>query len=459
VIDIIKQIRTLFKETSSVHISLSILVPFIFTGLGILSFIAALYAGSASAGRLVVLGIAIVACIASFSTVVTFAILNPVKKFIKTAEALPDFPNASNASNPEYQKKDDLSHFNYVFREVANILSKVDAREKFPDIIGQSRAIRSVLSQVVKVSPTDTTVLILGESGVGKEKVAEAIYKESSRLGKPFIKLNCVAIPTGLLESELFGHEKGAFTGAIATKKGKFELAHEGTLFLDEIGDMPLETQAKLLRVLQQQEFQRVGGNQTIKVNVRFIAASNKNLERMVAEGTFREDLFYRLNVFTIIVPPLRDRIEDIPLLAEHILKNSPKGCCCILASDAMRELMTYPWPGNVRELENVLAKAVVLAESNKIEETGLSPAGNVSALLHKNVPVAINAATKALENQSLDEMLADLEKLMIMEALEKCGGIQSKAAQYLGINQRSLWHRTKKYQIDVQTIKKQQIL
>ena len=218
---------------------------------------------------------------------------------------------------------------------------------------------------------TDSTVLISGESGTGKELVASSLYEHSFRQGKPFIKLNCVAIPEGLLESELFGHEKGSFTGATAQKIGKFELADGGTIFLDEIGDMPLATQAKLLRILQEKEFERVGGNQTIRVDVRFIAATNKNLTEMVRQGTFREDLYYRLNVFSIHLPPLRERKEDIPLLAAHILEQMENPVK--LSSEGLQILMTNSLPGNIRELQNILERAAVMTDSGMIEPRHLA--------------------------------------------------------------------------------------
>jgi len=292
------------RSSSPVRVSLFVLIPFIFTGFALLAFIIAYYAGRASTVQLFLLGGAVIAFTAFSAVVVTFAVLGPVQKFIDQVESSPSFPKPP--SQPEAESKpyarDELRYYDHVFTEVANLISKVDARDRFPGIIGQSRAIRGCLSQVIKVAPTDNTVLLLGESGVGKELLAEAIYQESSRLGKPFVKLNCVAIASGLLESELFGHEKDPYRSH-GKEGGKFELANDGTLFLDEIGDIQLETQAKLLRVLQEREFQRVGGNETIKINVRFIAASNKNLRQMVKEGTFREDLFYRLNVFPIYIP------------------------------------------------------------------------------------------------------------------------------------------------------------
>jgi transcriptional regulator with PAS, ATPase and Fis domain len=306
---------------------------------------------------------------------------------------------------------------------------------------------RGLLSLIKKVSPTDSTVLILGESGTGKELVATSIYENSEREDKPFIKLNCAAIPAELLESELFGHEKGAFTGATKLKLGKFDMANSGTIFLDEIGDMSLNLQGKILRVLQEQEFYRVGGSRTIKVDVRIIASTNKNLEKMVREGAFREDLFYRLNVFTLHLPPLRERVEDIPLLVDHFLQNSPQEVT--ISSMGLQMLMAFSWPGNVRELKNTIESAAVIAENGYIEPAHL-PAKISGAFFDEKH----SASFMPPRNVSLDERLGEIEKSMIIEALKKTGGIQVRATKLLGINQRSLWHRIKKYEIDVKRIK-----
>jgi transcriptional regulator with GAF, ATPase, and Fis domain len=317
-------------------------------------------------------------------------------------------------------------------------------------MIGQSMVMRGIFTQILKVARTDSTVLISGESGTGKELVAASLYEHSFRRGKPFIKLNCVAIPEGLLESELFGHEKGAFTGATAQKIGKFELADGGTIFLDEIGDMPLTTQAKLLRVLQEKEFERVGGSQTIRVDVRFIAATNKNLIEMVRQGTFREDLYYRLNVFAISLPALRERKEDIPLLAAHFLERMAGGPVKLTA-EALQILTAYAWPGNVRELQNTLERAAVLTDSGAIEPQLLA------------LQISSDVPSQVLQNQdsalarSIDERLDEVERGLIIEALSRSGGVQVKAAETLGINQRSLWHRIKKLGIDVDSLKHQQ--
>jgi len=304
---------------------------------------------------------------------------------------------------------------------------------------------RGIFSQILKVAPTDATVLITGESGTGKELVAQSIYQHSLRKDGPFIKLNCVAIPEGLLESELFGHEKGSFTGATAQKRGKFELAHGGTILLDEIGDMPLATQAKLLRVLQEKEFERVGGTKPIRVDIRIIASTNKNLTKLVQEGKFREDLFYRLNVFSLHLPPLRDRREDIPALAQGFLETAPKSA--EISSSALQLLMGFHWPGNVRELKNVIERAAVMAENGIIEPQHLPVqiSGGLVGQAMQEVP----------EQANLDDRLAEIEKRFIIDALTRADGVQVKAAQILGIKERSLWHRVKKYNIDVTSIKK----
>jgi len=304
---------------------------------------------------------------------------------------------------------------------------------------------RGIFSQILKVAPTDATVLITGESGTGKELVAQSLYQHSLRKEGPFIKLNCVAIPEGLLESELFGHEKGAFTGATAQKRGKFELAHGGTILLDEIGDMPLATQAKLLRVLQEKEFERVGGTKPIHVDIRIIASTNKNLMKLVQEEKFREDLFYRLNVFALHLPPLRERREDIPALAQGFVETAPKQA--EISSAALQLLMGFQWPGNVRELKNVIERAAVMAEEGMIEPQHLPVqiSGGLVGQAMQEVP----------EQASLDDRMAEIEKRFIIDALTRADGVQVKAAQILGIKERSLWHRVKKYNIDVTTIRK----
>jgi two-component system response regulator AtoC len=327
-------------------------------------------------------------------------------------------------------------------RELRELQERLDERYRFENIIGQSGKMQEVLRLIKKVAYTDATVLIIGESGTGKELIAEAIHHHSRRKDKPLVKLNCAAIPEGLLESELFGHEKGAFTGAISKRIGKFELAHQGTIFLDEIGDMPFAAQSKVLRVLQERTFERVGGATTITVDVRVIAATNKNLAEEVKNGRFREDLFYRLNVFPIVLPPLRERKEDIPLLAEHFMVKSseriglsPQG----LSKEVLDCLQNYDWPGNVRELENVVERAMIMAEGEVITPAHL-PSYLVSS--HQRRGLA-----------PLDQTLENIEKDFIIDALKKSNWVQSRAAKILGISERSLWHRVKKYRIDIKKL------
>ena len=280
--------------------------------------------------------------------------------------------------------ENELDHFSTVFEEVTSILSKIDAKAFFPEIIGQSRIVRGIFSKVLKVAATDTTVMIMGESGTGKELVATSIYNHSRRRDKPFIKLSCVAIPEGLLESELFGHEKGAFTGATAQKPGKFEIADGGTIFLDEIGDMTLATQAKLLRVLQEREFERVGGTKKIRVDVRFIAATNKDIPKMVREGSFREDLYYRLNVFSLVLPPLRKRKGDIPNLVGYFLEAMPEEIQ--VSPEAIQYLMSYSWPGNVRELKNTIERAALMSDDKVIRPYHLPAVVLSSAAISRGI-------------------------------------------------------------------------
>lgn len=377
---------------------------------------------------------------------ITRILLKPVMTLVKKAESLPAFSEQADSKD---EAKGDVEHYTKVFDQIATVLSKVEAQEFFPGIVGQSRIMRGIFAQVMKVAPTDSTVLIMGESGTGKELVASGVYEHSLRRGKPFVKINCVAIPESLLESELFGHEKGAFTGATSQKIGKFEVANGGSLFLDEIGDMTLATQAKILRVLQEKEFERVGGTATIKVDVRFIIATNKNLAEMVKQGLFREDLYYRINVFSIYLPPLRERKEDIPQLIEYFLDKRHKPIK--LSPGAVQMIAGYSWPGNVRELMNTIERAVVLTDTGLIEPGNL-PA-NVTGFMRDH---GIQSQDSP-DSLTIDKRLDEIEKGLIIEALTRTGGVQVKAAELLGINQRSLWHRIKKYNIDTESLKKLQ--
>jgi formate hydrogenlyase transcriptional activator len=310
-----------------------------------------------------------------------------------------------------------------------------EIRAEFGEIVGESPALKTALSLVSVVAPTDSSVLILGETGTGKELVARAIHKLGSRSEKGFVKLNCAAIPLGLLESELFGHEKGAFTGAIAQKTGRFELADKGTLFLDEVGDIPLELQAKLLRVLQEQEFERLGSNRTHKVDVRLIAATHRDLPAMVKQGTFREDLYYRLKVFPIQIPSLRQRTEDIPRLAQHftaLYAQRMNKRIDVIPVDTMDALARYPWPGNIRELQNFIERAVILSPASILR----APVSELEPFQsHKESNVPLNG-------------LAEVERDHILRTLEASNWVISGAAARLGMKRTSLTYRMKKLRI-----------
>ncbi len=434
------------------NISLYIIIPAVFAGLAALGAMVAYRVteysiknniGISGPINLWIITITVAALI--FGLVVVFILLRPVQSFIKRAKELPAL-SVHGIPDSLHGAEDEIQHIKKVFQNVTNVLSRVDAKQLFPEIIGESRAMRSVLSQIIKVAPTDSTVMLLGESGTGKELAAKSIYEHSLRYEKPFVTLNCVAIPGELLESELFGHEKGAFTGAGNRKIGKFEIANGGTVFLDEIGDMPLDLQAKLLRVLQEREFERVGGTKLINVDVRFIAATNKDLENLVKEGLFREDLYYRLNVFSIRIPSLNERKEDIPLLVERFLEKTPKPAK--IYSTAIQMLMNYEWPGNVRELQNTMERAAVMCEKGIIEVEHLPEN------LRAGFPDNEIKDPETFESMSIDEKLTEFEKGLIGEALRETGGVQIRAADMLGINQRSLWHRIKKYDIDAASYK-----
>ncbi|GHV54723.1 sigma-54-dependent Fis family transcriptional regulator [Deltaproteobacteria bacterium] len=325
--------------------------------------------------------------------------------------------------------------------------------EKFhpQGMVGKSAALKAALNELTQVAPANTTVLIRGESGTGKELAASAIHANSPRAGKPFVRLNCAALPEGLVESELFGHERGAFTGAIGLRKGRFETAHGGTLFLDEVGDLTPLTQSKLLRVLQEKEFERVGGSQTIRVDVRLIAATNRDLERMVQDGLFRQDLYYRLSVFPILLPPLRNRREDIIPLASHFAEKFGKENYCEIkrmSPDATSLLTDYPWPGNIRELENVMERAVLLCgQTGVIEASHLPPA--VQGASHKiqtNGMIPFDSPPASEPSGSLDAALEKIERTLLVNALTEERGNMAKAAQNLGITERIMGLRMKKY-------------
>jgi two-component system response regulator HydG len=309
------------------------------------------------------------------------------------------------------------------------------------NIIGRSPAMITLLETVAHVAPSEATVMITGESGTGKELIAGVIHFNSPRKDGPFIKINCAAITETLLESELFGHEKGAFTGAERRKEGRFYQAHGGTLFLDEVSEMPLTMQVKLLRVLQEKELTRVGGEKVIKVDVRVIAATNKNLPELKAQGVFREDLYYRLNVVNLDIPPLRERIEDIPLLARHFLeifakknRKEIKGFTPV----AMDRLIRYDWPGNVRELMNAVERAVVLARADYLDDTDFIIMQNLSGQSDEALPVFVE------KDNSIS--LEQVEKAAILQTLKSVTGNKSEAARRLGITRKTLHKKLKKY-------------
>ena len=328
-----------------------------------------------------------------------------------------------------------------------NILLKQVVRERyvFDNIIGQSPKMLALYDLLEKVAPTKTNVLITGESGTGKELVAKAIHFNSPRKEKPFVTLNCGAIPEALIESELFGHMKGAFTDAIATKKGLFEMADEGTIFLDEISELPLMMQVKLLRVLQNREFKRVGGTEDIHVDVRIIAATNKDLEKAVKEKRFREDLYYRLNVIQIKLPSLRERREDIPVLAAHFLKRYSEELNKNISSispEALHLFLNYEYPGNVRELQNIIERAVALGTDQELT------AHNLRTYLDEQIHTKKGMIDLDIPNEGIDleKVVEDLERTLLLKALDKTRGIKKKAAELLHINFRSMRYRLEKY-------------
>ncbi len=314
-------------------------------------------------------------------------------------------------------------------------------------ILGNSEPIKRLLEDIEKIAPTDSWVLITGENGTGKELVAKLIHKKSKRKDKPFIDVNCAAIPEELIESELFGHEKGSFTGATEQKKGKFDLANKGTLFLDEIGDMSLKTQAKILRILQEQKFERVGGTEVIEVDVRVIAATNKNLEEEIKKGNFREDLYYRLNVVPIYVPPLRERREDIPVLAKYFLNKfsyEKDGKNRFLSKEAINILQNYHWPGNVRELKNLMERIVILVEKEEITEYDI-----LRYIRPQNGK--INDFEKIIGGfSSLSEAVKFFEKVFIEKKIKEFNGNITKTAEAIGMTRRNLYRKIKNLGIEV---------
>ncbi|MBX3235276.1 MAG: sigma-54-dependent Fis family transcriptional regulator [Nitrospiraceae bacterium] len=325
-------------------------------------------------------------------------------------------------------------------REVRQLRAQVVQRYAFHNLIGKSPAMQEIYAKIEQVADSRTTVLVTGESGTGKELVAKAIHYNSARRDRPFIALNCAALPETLIESELFGHEKGSFTDATARRVGQFELANSGTLFLDEIGDLSPTTQAKLLRVLQEREFTRIGGVQSIKVDVRIVAATNKNLEDLVRKGQFREDLYYRINVIALYLPPLRDRGEDIPLLAKHFLAKrieEEKRPMQEFTKEALELISRYPWPGNVREMENIVEQAFIWSKGSNV----ITP---------EHLPNILRADTRSSSLRddtlagrlSLEKAVMEFEREIILDALKRTNYVQTHAATMLGISRRMLKYR-----------------
>ena len=422
------------------------LAPFILAGFNALSMLVLYMAVNTSSNGAFMFspaGLILIFFLASFagSYMLIRWIISPVEKFVEKATLKPAIAKSldEEQDNSAYS---DVQHYNRVLQKITDFLDKREAQEHFPDVHGHSRIMLGLMSRILKVAPSDSTVLITGESGVGKELIARSVVEHSKRAEKPFIKVNCAAIPEGLLESELFGYEKGAFTGAVSSKQGKFEVADGGTLFLDEIGDMPMSVQAKLLRTLQEKEIQRLGSEKTIRVDLRIIAATNKDLEKQISKGLFREDLYFRINVFRLDVPPLRARKEDIPILAVYFAETAPVPKK--IAQDALDGLVDYSWPGNVRELKNAVESACLVSKNGVIRTDDLDIARERSSSL----PWCPDDGDPSTVND-LERWLAEAEKRIIVSALIKCSGVQARAAEMLNIKQRSLWHRVRKYNID----------
>lgn len=340
-------------------------------------------------------------------------------------------------------------HFRKTEKECGDLRFQLKEKFSVSNIIGQSAPFQQVLKAVQKVAATDSTVLLLGESGTGKELIAQTLHYQSRRSTEPFVAVNLAALPENLVEAELFGVEKGAYTGATARRIGRFEMADQGTIFLDEIGELPLNLQVNLLRVLQERSFERIGSSTSVSVNVRVVAATNRNLLEEISKGCFREDLYWRLNVVPIVMPPLRQRTEDIPLLLQFYMRkfNRQYGRHVRLSDTAMAKLIAYRWPGNVRELANMVERMVIMAEADVIADPGLPPQAMPAV---EKKPTAESAAclTDKLGNQ-----VERLERTHIIHALKQSNGIQQKASRVLGITPRQLGYRIRKYNIDLKRI------
>lgn len=328
--------------------------------------------------------------------------------------------------------------------EKEQLKHQLKSRYNIANIIGYSDKMQEVFEAVHRVAPSKASVLLQGESGTGKELIAKAIHYMSPRAKAPFVKVNCASIPEGLLESELFGHEKGAFTGATSMRKGRFEHADKGSIFLDEVGDLPLPLQPKILRVIQEREFERVGGERTIKIDIRLIAATSRNLEELVSKGKFREDLYYRLNVVPIFLPPLRERKDDIPLLTEHFLRKfNEENCKTVdINTEVLDIFLNYQWPGNVRELENTIERLVVMSSSNVIKPLDLP-------LTMREL--SVESRYRFEDGNALISTIEKVEKTRISEALKQTGGIKARAARLIGLTPRQIGYKIKKYGLNLE--------
>ncbi len=334
--------------------------------------------------------------------------------------------------------------------ENSRLRSEIKGVSGFSGMVGKNPKMKQVYELIEKVAPTPASVLISGESGTGKELVAKAIHMNSPREKEAFITVNCAALSENLLESELFGHEKGAFTGAVVMRKGRFELADKGTIFLDEIGEIPLALQSKLLRVLQEKQFERVGGSKTFEVNVRIISASNRDLKEEVAAGRFREDLFYRLNVIHVSLPALRERMDDMPLLVDYFINKFRKQLAkeeLTISPDALRLLMKLPWEGNIRELENTIERAAILCNENVIDAEDVQP-DSLQPVEENGWSKSIDLTQMIPDSVSLNDVLYAIEEKMLLQALEETSYVQARAADKLGITKSLLQYKMKKYRI-----------
>jgi DNA-binding NtrC family response regulator len=352
----------------------------------------------------------------------------------------------------ERAAREELRRENVALR-VENTYLREASQAKYGEIVGESDAMDEVFRWIDRVARSDSTVMIYGESGTGKELVARAIHAGSPRRDGPFVRVNCGSLNENLLESELFGHEKGAFTGAEKQRRGRFELAHSGTLFLDEIATVPHTTQVRLLRVLQERELERVGGEETIPVDVRIIAATNATPENLLSDGTFREDLFYRLHVVPINLPPLRDRIGDIPLLVDHFiskLRDRTASPALAASADALKRLASHAWPGNVRELENVIERALVMADGQELKAEDIPPlSGNGMGTPPLEAGDSGNGGDLPTGGLDLNQAVEGMEERLLRQALDQADGVKAEAARLLGLKPSALYYKLEKYGID----------